>query len=60
MGFFFPAQGNSGTSAVTMAANHSSITDHLSLIGFSARLKYDAKAYLHWYEKYGCEQVGIN
>ncbi|KAK2150085.1 hypothetical protein LSH36_424g01045 [Paralvinella palmiformis] len=56
MGFFFPAQGNSGTSAVTMAANHSSITDHLSLIGFSAQLKYDAKAYLHWYEKYGCEQ----
>ena len=50
--------GNGNASSVTIATNHSSITEHLSSICYGAQLKYDAKAYLHWYEKYGCEQVG--
>lgn len=40
---------------LTLACNRTSIISPLEHILQSATLKYEAKAYLHWYHKYGIE-----
>ncbi|XP_077123993.1 tubulin delta chain-like isoform X2 [Ranitomeya variabilis] len=41
--------------SLTVCANHSSAADLMSGVLSKARAMYDARAYLHWYRGYGCE-----
>jgi hypothetical protein len=45
------------TPSLTVGANCGRITPYLQLTFDKAWQKYNAKAYLHWYEKYNCTQV---
>ena len=45
--------------SVTIAANSSLVIPYLTHTVETAWLKYQSKAYLHWYQKYGCSQVGL-
>ena len=40
---------------VTILANSSVILDHVKLVQERASVMFREKAYLHWYERYGCE-----
>ncbi|MGH0120500.1 UNVERIFIED_CONTAM: hypothetical protein FKN15_066824 [Acipenser sinensis] len=39
----------------TVCSNHSSVTDLLQRVGERAHDMFQARAYLHWYHRYGCE-----
>ncbi|XP_068091320.1 tubulin delta chain-like isoform X2 [Hyperolius riggenbachi] len=41
--------------SLTVCANHSSAADLITSVLGRARTMYDARAYLHWYRRYGCE-----
>jgi hypothetical protein len=43
--------------SLTLACNRTSIISPLEQILHNASLKYEAKAYLHWYHKYGVENA---
>nr|XP_006815929.1 PREDICTED: tubulin delta chain-like [Saccoglossus kowalevskii] len=45
-----------GTASMTIAANRSNIIEYTEHILERSKEMFDAKAYLHWYWKYGCEQ----
>ncbi len=47
------------TSVVTVASNRTSITSNISQFAHRASLQLNAKAYLHWYAKYGIESSRI-
>lgn len=49
--------GSSQTKTLTIASNYSNIIPQLENVLHSARLKFHARAYLHWYEKYGCNSM---
>ena len=40
---------------MTVLANSSAVTDYLLTVREKVLLKLKAKAYLHWYERHGCE-----
>ncbi|XP_030052813.1 tubulin delta chain isoform X4 [Microcaecilia unicolor] len=42
--------------SLTVCANHSSAVDLLKWVMEKSRIMYEARAYLHWYWKYGCEE----
>ncbi|KAI0217837.1 Tubulin delta chain [Lamellibrachia satsuma] len=46
----------SQTSSLTVAANYTSVVDYLDHEIHSAQRMFDARAYLHWYKNYGCEE----
>ncbi|XP_034776655.2 uncharacterized protein LOC117394755 isoform X3 [Acipenser ruthenus] len=41
--------------SLTVCSNHSSVTDLLQRVGERAHDMFQARAYLHWYHRYGCE-----
>ncbi|XP_075444210.1 tubulin delta chain-like isoform X2 [Ascaphus truei] len=41
--------------SLTVCANHSSAADLLRTVTQRARAMYESRAYLHWYQRYGCE-----
>uniref|UniRef100_A0A8C5PDE0 Tubulin delta chain n=1 Tax=Leptobrachium leishanense TaxID=445787 RepID=A0A8C5PDE0_9ANUR len=41
--------------SLTVCANHSSAADLISRVSQRAQAMYTARAYLHWYQRYGCE-----
>ncbi|CAH2281812.1 tubulin delta chain-like [Pelobates cultripes] len=41
--------------SLTVCANHSSAADLISRVRQRALAMYSARAYLHWYRRYGCE-----
>ncbi|XP_063306923.1 tubulin delta chain-like [Pelobates fuscus] len=41
--------------SLTVCANHSSAADLISRVRQRAQAMYSARAYLHWYRRYGCE-----
>ena len=43
--------------SLTVASNYSNIVEKLEHIIDCAQLKYRVRAYVHWYEKHGLEQV---
>ena len=47
----------SKSSSLTIAANYSSVVDYVDDELHRAQRMFDARAYLHWYKKYGCEDV---
>ncbi|KAM8967623.1 tubulin delta chain-like [Pelodytes ibericus] len=42
--------------SLTVCANHSSAADLISKVTQRARDMHSARAYLHWYQRYGCEE----
>ncbi|KAE8595545.1 hypothetical protein XENTR_v10015795 [Xenopus tropicalis] len=42
--------------SLTVCANHSSAADLMSRVIQRAQSMYEARAYLHWYQRYGCEE----
>jgi hypothetical protein len=43
-----------------VASNSESIVEYLETVYERSKLKFNAKAYLHWYNKYGTTNVSIN
>ena len=43
--------------SLTVASNYSNVTSFLRHVVNRAAIKFEAGAYVHWYEKYGCEKV---
>ena len=43
------------TKMVSMLANSAAVRGYLQCVVDRARLMYHERAYLHWYERYGCE-----
>ncbi|KAM4705571.1 uncharacterized protein WCC33_010398 [Rhinophrynus dorsalis] len=41
--------------SLTVCANHSSVADLMRRVKRRAQEMYEARAYLHWYKRYGCE-----
>ena len=62
--FFFIAKSNiigpKDTASITVASNSESIVEYLETVYERSKLKFNAKAYLHWYNKYGTTNVRIN
>ena len=62
--FFFLAKSNiigpKDTASITVASNSESIVEYLETVYERSKLKFNAKAYLHWYNKYGTTNVSIN
>ena len=44
-----------GTS-LTIAANYSNVTTYIDDVVHKAAAKFNAGAFMHWYEKHGCER----
>ncbi|KAG5444505.1 hypothetical protein CSKR_101813 [Clonorchis sinensis] len=42
--------------SVTLAFNSCCITEDLNCLLYRAQMRRNVKAYLHWYEKFGCTQ----
>ncbi|OCT75369.1 hypothetical protein XELAEV_18030548mg [Xenopus laevis] len=42
--------------SLTVCANHSSAADLMRRVIHRAQAMYEAQAYLHWYQQYGCEK----
>lgn len=47
------------TASLTVASNSESIVEYLETVYERSRVKYSAKAYLHWYNKYGVSEVSL-
>ena len=45
--------GPKDTASITVASNSESIVEYLETVYERSKLKFNAKAYLHWYNKYG-------
>ncbi|XP_052080636.1 tubulin delta chain-like [Mytilus californianus] len=45
--------GPKDTASITVASNSESIVEYLKTVYERSRVKFAAKAYLHWYHKYG-------
>ncbi|ELU02208.1 hypothetical protein CAPTEDRAFT_136680 [Capitella teleta] len=58
--FWFDSKPLVSNSSLSVAANCGLITRHLQQTIVKARQKYDARAYLHWYEKYNCRQENFD
>ena len=41
---------------MSVLANSSSVCDYIKDVHRKARVMFEEKAYLHWYQKYGCEE----
>ncbi|XP_072031063.1 tubulin delta chain-like [Amphiura filiformis] len=46
-----------GTSSITVCANSSSIVEYTESVFKRAQDMFQAKAYLHWYQRYGCDET---
>ena len=48
------------SAGLTVASNYSNIIEFASNVWTQAQEKYRTKAFLHWYWKYGCEEVSLD
>ena len=42
---------------LTLVSNNSRVTCYLEQVLSSAKLKHDAGAYVHWFDRYGCHKA---
>ena len=42
--------------SITIAANYSNVTTYIDDVVHKAAAKFNAGAFMHWYEKHGCER----
>ena len=56
--FFLTGPTTSKLPSVTMASNSSSVMEYLQHVKDRSKVKFEAGAYLHWYQRYGASEVG--
>lgn len=49
-----------GCSSLTVCANNSTIVEHAQSVLQRSQDMFQAKAYLHWYQRYGCDETSFS